>query len=232
MYTIARWICHVTANVHLEKKIYIYDGLSRRFRGMRFRQLKFLIHCLCLCRSWLFSPAKDLLRNPHVGHVRGLRAIVAGILAAALDLSLAACNFVKLTIWNFCIPLWHRDLHWDRSLASCSKLWGIPTADKLLFSLSLYRSHGRPTFRCPWSSWLYIRTLGILSSSILKTWPAHRSCDFIRKVSIPPIWHLLKSSTLEILSLRLYLQIALRQLLWKTSNCLICSLYGVQDSDP
>ena len=52
-----------------------------------------------------------------------------------------------------------------RSKATCSKVpYGMLTAARLLLSLSLYLGHGPPTFLCPLSSWLYIRTLGLYRS--------------------------------------------------------------------
>ena len=69
---------------------------------------------------------------------------------------------------------------------------GTLTAVRLLLSLSLYLSQGRPTFLLPVSSWLYMRTLGIRSSLILITWPGQPNCDCIRKVSMPPNFALSK----------------------------------------
>lgn len=60
----------------------------------------------------------------------------------------------------------------------------------------------------------------------------HRSCNCIRKVTIPPTFHFVNRSALETLSSWLYPQIALRQPLWNTSSWFIYNVYGVHGLAP
>ena len=180
---------------------------------------------LCLCLLWDLSPARDLQRSPQISHDKEFWERFAGTRVAAFVLSLLELSLVKIESFKAFNPSKHFDLHSGRSRAICSKLLcGMLTAVKLYFSLSLYRSHGRPTFRFPSLSWLYKSILGVLLSSILSTCPVQRSWACMRRGSMELMLQWLKRFTLEILSFRLYPHMVLRQLLWKTSSCRICSL--------
>ena len=151
-----------------------------------------LVQFGCLCRALHFLDKSEDY---------GTKLLVCSMTLLSFFLLLAV-RWIRLDS-KFLIPSWHIALQSFRSKATCSKVrYGMLTAARLLLNLSLYQSHGLPTFQCPLSSWLYIRTLGILSSLILMTWPAQRSWDCMRKVSMPPILHLVNRSALEILSSR------------------------------
>ena len=67
-------------------------------------------------------------------------------------------------------------LHWFLSFAQGSRSFGaIPAILMSLLTQSLKRLTGLPCFRFPEQSSPYISCFGSLWSSILMTWPVHRS---------------------------------------------------------
>lgn len=100
---------------------------------------------------------------------------------------------------------WYNIFTSTSPLPSLFEYWvGNVNNCKIVLSLSLNLRYGQLTSCFPVSSWLYMRTLCILFSFILITWPAHQSCSCIRKVLIPPVLHLMNRSALEILFSMVY----------------------------
>lgn len=115
-------------------------------------------------------------------------------------------------------------------------LWSKATHSKVLNEIDSCKIALHLVFKPEWwlpyisySSWLYMRTLGILSSFILMTRSTQFNCDCMRKVSVHPIFHFVKSQHLYFL---FHPQIVCKHSLWKISSWLICDWYDVHFADP
>ena len=136
-------------------------------------------------------------------------------------MSASALSFLSLAR----IDWLHMVFHLTWSSASNSQLSAVrPVASMSLLQTSLKRSLGLPTGLNPSYSFPYKRSLGILPSSIRRTWPIHLSLRCLRRVYIVEIPALSSIVLLEILSVHEMDRMRRRHLMWKVCKRLLTFL--------